>query len=338
MYQFTESIGKEGATIKYIAFMDLLGTKAIAISDPSKYRNVIKNFHSNIVGLQKKFDKDCPEINVFSDCAYLESEDVFQLCKFLKELRQKLLFQKICFNAAVCKGELQTNSIYMKKTKVSIIDFQNEKVVKVYGMQSRFSGAGIYVDPELMNDKNIKEKMMEITVSSIYKSINKADGKAEIFNCIDIKFGTNSLQLLIYILNLYIQCYILDRRASRYYYTLYATFIGEQSIDVFLNEDMRIIKEIMKAVKKIQVQEDENIIVMYLVNRLYNAQIDSLEFIDDLEVAHDYLDDALNYIYEEAKLDNLYNLKEIDSRIMSNGNKTLLAEFCFKKKISCEDK
>lgn len=324
--------------ISYIAFMDLLGTKAIAISDPSKYRDTIKCFHSDIGNLKKKFDKKCPEINVFSDCAYLESSDVYQLCIFLKELRQKLLFQRVCFNAAICKGELQTNRIYIEEGKVSIIDFQNEKVVKVYGLQSCFSGAGIYIDPELMDDKDTKEKIMKITVPSIFKSINKADGKVQIVNCIDLKFGSNSSQLLIFILNLYSHCYILDRRAARYYYTLYATFIGEQTIDIFMNDDMIIIKEIMKVAKKIQVQDDKDIIVMYLINRLYNAQIDSLECEDDLEVACGYLENALNYIYDEAKLDSQYNLKEIDSRVISNRNKMLLAEFCFQKNICYEDR
>ena len=315
----------------YIAFMDLLGTKAIAISNPDRYRDVIRCFHNDINNLQKKFDKKCPEINVFSDCAYLESNDVIDLCIFLKELRQKLLFQEICFNAAICKGKLQTNRIYIEDRKVSIIDFQDEKVVKVYGLQSCFSGAGIYIDPELLNDKCIKKNIAKITVSSIYKSINKLDGKTQIISCIDVKFGTNSLQLLIYILNLYIHCYILDRRAARYYYTLYATFVGEQSIDVFMKNNMAFIREIMKAAKEIQVQDDKDIIVMFLINKLYNVQIDALE--DDIEEACNNLEIPLNYIYEEAKLDDQYNLKEIDSRVISNRNKSLLAKFCFQKKL-----
>lgn len=317
---------------KYIAFMDLLGTKALAVSARKKYRELIEDFHETVNTLRKKFGKNCLEINVFSDCAYFESDDILKLSFFFQELRKRLLLKKICFNAAICEGELGTDGKQGKN--FSIVDFKSEDVVKVYGLQSCFSGAGIFIDPALLENKEVKEDLSSITVQSIYKSISKNDGSTKINSCIDLKLGTKSIELLIYILNLYISCHISDKRAARYYFTLYATFLNEQCIDVFLENDMKIIKKIMEMVKKINLQDDKDIFVIYLINRLYDAQRISLKSTrEDIDDSYDNIENALNYIYKEAKLDNLCNLKEIDEKILSNRNKALFSEYCFKRKI-----
>ena len=84
----------------YIAFMDLLGTKTMAIANPIHYRKIIEAFHNIIEQLRRKYNT--VEIYVFSDCAYLEDTNFENLCKLFKDMRERLLEKEICFNAAIC--------------------------------------------------------------------------------------------------------------------------------------------------------------------------------------------------------------------------------------------
>ena len=151
----------------YIAFMDLLGTKAMAIANPVQYRKIIEVFHNVIEQLCRKYN--AVKIYVFSDCAYFEDTNFENLCMLFKDMREQLLEKEICFNAAICEGALGARKTDSKK--YVIVDFNDEQVVKVYGLQSCFTGAGIYIDPYILNDKDIYMKSNRILVDSIYANI-----------------------------------------------------------------------------------------------------------------------------------------------------------------------
>ena len=317
----------------YIAFMDLLGTKAMAIANPVQYRKIIEVFHNVIEQLCRKYN--AVKIYVFSDCAYFEDTNFENLCMLFKDMREQLLEKEICFNAAICEGALGARKTDSKK--YVIVDFNDEQVVKVYGLQSCFTGAGIYIDPYILNDKDIYMKSNRILVDSIYANINKEDGKFIYRNCKDIKFQRNSEGLLQFILNLYVKTYFLDRRAARYYYTIYATYINEQGIDDFLDDKMRLINLIINSVQKLYDYDGKVIILMLLINRLYDAMEKKLVEKNrkacpiDLDDVNDELYESLSYIYENAEMEKVCNIRDISSEVISNKNKSLFADFLIKK-------
>lgn len=317
----------------YIAFMDLLGTKAMAIANPAQYRKIIEVFHNVIEQLCRKYNAVI--IYVFSDCAYFEDTNFENLCMLFKDMREQLLEKEICFNAAICEGALGARKTDSKK--YVIVDFNDEQVVKVYGLQSCFTGAGIYIDPYILNDKDIYMKSNRILVDSIYANINKEDGKFIYRNCKDIKFQRNSEGLLQFILNLYVKTYLLDRRAARYYYTIYATYINEQGIDDFLDDKMRLINLIINSVQKLYDYDGKVIILMLLINRLYDAMEKKLVEKNrkacpiDLDDVNDELYESLSYIYENAEMEKVCNIRDISSEVISNKNKSLFADFLIKK-------
>ena len=326
-------MGRVIKTMHYIAFMDLLGTKAMAIANPAHYRKIIEAFHNIIDQLRREYN--AVEIYVFSDCAYLEDTNFENLCKLFKKMRERLLEKEICFNAAICEGALGARKA--DGEKYVIVDFNDEQVVKVYGLQSCFTGAGIYIDPYILNDKDIYVKLNGILVDSIYANVNKEDGKFIYRNCKDIKFQRNSEELLQFILNLYVKTYFLDRRAARYYYTIYATYINEQGIDDFLDDEMRLINLIINSVQKLYDYDGKVIILMLLINHLYDAMEKKLVE-ENEEVCPIDLDDvnyelynALSYIYEKGQMEKVCNIRDVSSEVISDKNKLLFADFLIKK-------
>lgn len=313
--------------------MDLLGTKAMATANAFQYRQTIEAFHNVIERLRGEYDT--VEVYVFSDCAYSEDTNFENLCMFFKDMRERLLEKEICFNAAICEGTLDARK---KSTeKYVIVDFIDEQVVKVYGLQSRFTGAGIYIDPDIWKDKDLYVKSNEFLVDSIYTNINKQDGKFIYRSCKDIKFQRNIEELLQFILNLYVKTCLLDRRAARYYYTIYATYINEQEIDDFLSDEMRLINLIINSIQKLYDYDGKIIILMLLINHLYDAMEKKIDEENggkcsiDLDEVNDELYEVLSCIYENCQMEKVYNIRDISSEVISDKNKLLFANFLIKK-------
>lgn len=313
--------------------MDLLGTKAMATANSFQYRKTIEVFHNVIEKLRGEYNT--VEVYAFSDCAYLEDINFKNLCMFFKDMRELLLEKEICFNAAICEGTLCARK--KGNEKYVIVDFIDEQVVKVYGFQSRFTGAGIYIDPCIWQDKDVYVQSGEILVDSIYANVNKEDGKFIYRSCKDIKFQRNAEELLQFILNLYVKTYLLDRRAARYYCTIYATYINEQGIGDFLDSEMRLIKLIINSIHKLYDYDGKIIILMLLINHLYDAMEKTLavenkgEYPIDLDDVNDELYESLSYIYEKCQLEKIYNIRDISSEVISDKNKLLFANFLIMK-------
>lgn len=314
----------------YIAFMDLLGTKVMATANSLQYRKTIEAFHNTIARL-------CDEYNTvwvyaFSDCAYLEDVNFENLCMFFKDMREQLLEKEICFNAAICEGKLEAKKEGGKK--YVIVDFNDKQVVNVYGLQSCFTGAGIYIDPCIWKSQEVCAQDNKILVDSIYANINKEDGKFVYRSCKDIKFQRKTEELLQFILNLYVKTYFLDKRAARYYYTIYATYINEQEIDDFLGDEMKLINLIINSIQKLCDYEGKIIVLMLLINHLYDAMEKKLAKGNtsiDLDEVNDELYESLSHIYEKCQMEKVYNIRGISSEVMSDKNKLLFANFLIKR-------
>lgn len=312
----------------YIAFMDLLGTKAMAAADSEQYRYTIEAFHKIVNHLCNEYKST--EVYVFSDCAYFQESQFERFCMFFKDMREKLLEKEICFSAAICKGTLQAKKSGKKKDKFIIVDFLNNEVVNAYSLQSRFTGAGICIDPDILKNPNCSVLSEQLLIDSVYANISKSDGKLVFKKCKDIRFQRSAESLLQFILNLYVKTYILDRRAARYYYTIYATYIGEQEIATFLDDDMKLITTIIDSIKKICDFDGKKVIIFLLINRLYNAWTCKNKQ-KKLDEVNEELYDVLSYIYENMQMDQVYNIREVSSEIISDTNKLLFADFLIMK-------
>lgn len=309
----------------FIAFMDILGTKATAIANPVLYREQIEWFHDCIEIVLKRYGHI--KCYVYSDCAYFSCRDLKELCKGFILLREDLFSHRICFNAAICEGELC--ELRKNINKSLIIDFKNKSVVDVYSKQSRFSGAGIYIDPDLIKREEISLK--DLTVKSLYKSINKYDGTDTYLECFDLKFGRISVQFIKNILIMYLRCYLSDKRAARYYYTPYTTYLRGLDIDCFTKE-FDTIEMVLELIVKIDDKVISNVFVLILINCIYDAKKETLPQFDDLSEINIKLQEVLDFIYKRTNLDSVNNIKEYSKEIISNENKMLLVDYLLNKK------
>lgn len=312
---------------KYIAFMDLLGTKVMAVANPTQYREVIRKFQETIEVLSRKYKTI--EIHVFSDCAYLEEAELKKLCLFFRDIRECLLEHEICFNAAICEGRLGTQVIGGATAKCSMINFTNDEVVKVYSLQNAFCGAGVYIDPQICT-KAIVEVDSDIVVDSVYAGLDKSNGKLVFKRSIDVKFRRNAEQLLMFILNLYTKNYILDKRASRYYLTLFTTYIREQKNEFVLKDDMKLLRIIIDATDKIYNYEDKITLILILINKLYDEAVEKNSS-DSIIDVNEKIYEPLSFIYERLNMEKLFNLREISPVLINDRNKLLFADFAIKK-------
>lgn len=320
-------IGRGNIMNSYIAFMDILGTKAVAIANPILYRTQIRCFHDCISKVLKKYTN--VKCYVYSDCAYFMSDSLAHICKCFILLREDLLSHRICFNAAICEGDLGVSNKNIEQS--IILDFEKESVVKVYSMQSCFSGAGIYLDSDLVKKK--AKLLKDIPISkSLYKNINKYSGSDDYFECFDLGFGRISDHFIKNILIMYLKCYLSDKRAARYYYTPYTTYLRGLDIDSYMKTNNTVVT-ILEIVKNVPDENIQNIFVLILINCIYDAEKNTLLDSTDLFEINIKLKEILDFIYEHSELKKVNNIKEYSEAIISNENKMLIVDYCMDRKI-----
>ncbi|MBQ9361171.1 MAG: hypothetical protein IJT96_09075 [Lachnospiraceae bacterium] len=299
---------------RYICFLDLLGTKSIAGSDPNQYSNIISNFEDIVKDSAKVYSK--VECHLFSDSIYSEACCLTDLCNFVKALRNKLLPKKICFNAAIRRGALGIHKDSIGDNG-EILSIKSTDAIEVYSQQVKFSGAGIYVEETLINDPDISDML----VDSIYTSLEK--DKLKIHKFKDIKLSYGSADALKYILHIFIETYILNPRASRYYLTMIATFLNEEwRFDSEKGEE--IINHILNACRVLGDDAYREAVVLTLVNAICTHAYCNRGNVDDAyEEARDSLEsveDALDYL-------KLISLSNVDSMLLKDSSKAIISKF-----------
>ena len=131
--------------MSYIAFLDMLGTRASATVSTSEYKHAIKAFHKAMNHAASFCKSDC-KIYGYSDNAYIETETLNDIIVFFRELRQLLLEKHLYFSAAIEPGSLSTDDSFLKTDKQGCsMVFTTTDAVNVYLSQCKFSGIGIHV-------------------------------------------------------------------------------------------------------------------------------------------------------------------------------------------------
>ncbi len=303
----------------YIGYLKLLGTKVLAQNDEKKYKEVIEDFNIVLEDMIQNYSE--VEIYSFNDCAYFEVQKENMLLSFCRCLREKLIEKEIFFNAAICKGELKRDS--SNSDNKALVKFLDPSVVKVYGMQSSFSGIGYYLDKEIIKDFD-EEEIKNNIVQSIYTICSPESDDFNYRECYDISYGREIGIILETILKNYVKTCIMRRRASRYYITPYTTFL--QKITIEKNDDgEKIIDLVMKYAKLIDSRRDRLVLIMILINKIYNESYPDHN-VNPNEINYDIQYD-LEKIISAVDYKSLTELYKIEDCVLSRRNKNLLSNF-----------
>lgn len=215
----------------YIAFLDLLGTKDFS-GDPEVYTDSISRFYSE-AKRSSYYLKDYGNIGIFSDCLYAESRTLKELLDYLVILRKKLLVHNLFFNAAVTTGEIGIiNQASSENANFWGVAFENSEIAKVYMLQNKFKGIGLWIDPDLYGEMPEKYQL----VKSVY--LPDVDRK-ELISYRDIAFELTHRKYDNFesgIINIALkQCllsYTKSKRYGRYYLSLLTTLINSSKGEI----------------------------------------------------------------------------------------------------------
>lgn len=112
---------------KYIAYIDVLGTKNYSENDNfDAYINLIINFQDSLIKASKELNR-VGRIYFFSDCAYIESENLNSIVKTLILIRDTLFDNDIFIRGALTKGELGALNNFQLDDKEYISQYDNSE-------------------------------------------------------------------------------------------------------------------------------------------------------------------------------------------------------------------
>ena len=328
---------------KYIAFFDLLGTKAIAKVDGDLYFDNIEKFQ-DAVGSCKEILKGTEyKIRAFSDCAYVECSDLEQLFKYLKRLRDKLFLDEIFFNAAVTNGTLDCGMSISNEGQLTddtcfvCMSFKSHQTVNVYSMQTSFTGVGIFIDPKLL--ENIKNKGLEsYVINSSYCIYEKEDNLYKKFESFyDLRYEDPNDILIKYLFMNYLKTITLNKKAARYYLAAICTCINQLSYEELIKDCFPIFLNSTELSKNKALFEDTLPIHLMMINRLYDSYKEC--FSDKIEEIIYEVEEHLNNIIKNSSLrDGFDDFHIYSDKIISTKNKYMLVDYISKSIVNGNSK
>jgi hypothetical protein len=253
----------------YIAYIDVLGTKNSAENyNYEKYLGLILNFQNELLSIAKKYSNSTGRIHFFSDCAYIESNNLADLINALKKLRDQLFDCNLFLKGSIVRGKL--GAIGNFKTKEEFINYynydQNDKevhdaircvfgqqkndklngslffstdLVKAYTNENNLKGAAIFVDEELVKEGKINDLIVE----SGY--ISNKDTFSSFY---DIKYDNDKItdSFLDKVLSHYTKSNMQNKNYGRHYLSILISCINSTNIDSSIDEDFDNAPSILK--------------------------------------------------------------------------------------------
>ncbi len=132
---------------KWVAFLDLLGTKESSKLSTEQYGFALTAFHDSFVKKSSLLSKNS-HAYFFSDCAYVEIggtvNDKMQFLKFINSARDHCFSRGYFFKAGVVPGELKAGDMSVHNLpNVRGHSFNSPAIIDAYGLQEKFKGIGI---------------------------------------------------------------------------------------------------------------------------------------------------------------------------------------------------
>lgn len=252
-------MGKQNNLIlKYLCYLDLLGTKNVMKFDSGSYYRSLESFQMALIASKGKlieksegnelfpFERLKGKVYFFSDCAFVGTVDLKSMFNFLLSLRDELLISNSgktaqYFKAAISISEnskgLEADIV---KDGIDIHEILygtkfNKEIGKVYELQDLLKGISIYIDPELRKTQEYKKLKDEYICQSFY--LPNINSKQIIFYD-DLKFDEDQVNDDTYfkkIIRGYFTSSFKSVRYGRYYISIIATWINSMPNSFFLN-------------------------------------------------------------------------------------------------------
>ena len=265
--------------VKFIAFIDLIGVSEMAEYDPGAYNESLEL-------LQRAVENECDQIlnlggqiYFFSDCLYIESEDLEALIKFIKQIRFDLFVRGYYLKGAISYGLLEPNEIRkIGQETGGIIKgyYFSRDTLNVYSPQEKLKGIGISV--------NCKEKHLDAYISKVIKeqgispeamfsdefieikkgllkTVKEVEKKYLVKSCFlkhtnskrvvtywDIGFSANRIEhsVLETLIKRMIESYTQSKRITRYYLSLLINLIMSTNFE----NEKKLSDNIVKIIEK----------------------------------------------------------------------------------------
>ena len=343
---------------KCISFIDLLGTKATAIADSLRYREMLLSFKEILLGEAARVSEAYSEITkcrIFSDCAYLEFPNEKIAIDFYREVRNRLLLSSCIFQASLIHGSLEISDESPKfddkpSREIRSILFLNEEAISAYTSQAIFKGIGINIS------EDIALSYPDDVIASCYVVGGLESNQLESY--FDLRYSneqvssaddTQCLVLLKNMLKAYSITFYGNRRAARYYLAPMKSIIDSLAFDDLLigvqEEDGLAlhIGAIPKLVFGTQERywlysgNDYRAFHLIMINRIIDVTMERFaggEGDIGVEDPDEMIADTLNRITDSSGgrflLADNRDLNGIDSRIISEANKLRLLTLALK--------
>lgn len=201
--------------MSYIAFLDMIGTRASALISSEEYTDAINDFNNSLKQVASLYR--CT-IYGYSDNAYAEIENLCDLVDFFRSLRDSLMNKHRYFTAAVDCGSLSAEQILIGKKHGFSMKFTEQKTVDIYMKQRQFSGIGISLSSRVVDDLQ-QSGMHTAFCQSVYQQYPVVDNEAGIVPIYDLSYNPVIFEKLEYIIADYLMTAATSERAGRYYIT-----------------------------------------------------------------------------------------------------------------------
>lgn len=226
--------------MSYIAFLDLVGTREAALISSKHYSKNIDLFAKSLKEIGNEYN--C-SIYAYSDNAYIEVKNLYEMLKLFRELREKLRRSHIYFTAAIDKGTLEAKSHEIDRATGNIMTFENPSTAEIYKLQTKFQGIGYTISKAVCDD--LKKENLENSVKpSVFECISKETLSSELIPIMDLAYDRIGCVQLNYIIIDYLKTMVMNTRAARYYITPIITMIKSYDTERFEHDLDELVKTI----------------------------------------------------------------------------------------------
>lgn len=318
----------------YIAFLDMLGTRAAASSSDQEYTTAINDFN-HAIAICSEVHKG--KVYGYSDNAYVQFCSLNDLVSFFQSLRDTLMLQHHYFCAAADVGTLSKGpELFTQGDNYYSMKFTSDSAVVVYRMQTRYTGIGIFLSHAIV--RNLQKEGPEGSFcNSLCLQNNLVNGEFDYLSVYDISYSDVSFDKLKHLLSDYLVTAATNPRAGRYYVTPIISMIKCCNQDIFGNDsdfkniiNLLSFKSIPKCFQTLSHNETYSIYFLFaliesVLSPIVSASTSSLDvtnicetIINNFEIPHEKLiatlpSIPLSIISERNKrhfLSILYNMND----------------------------
>jgi len=332
----------------YIAYIDVLGTKNSAENyNYEKYLALIINFQTELLRIARSKLGGNDRIHFFSDCAYIESNNLKTLIDALKFLRTQLFDGDLFLKGAIIQGKLgaigkfsdveefmsyydygindeevtkATNCIFTQndsslKDKINGSLFFSTDICQAYTNENDLKGSAILIEEGLIKNNEIINDIVESGYISNKNTFS-------IFY--DIKYDENNITeaFLDKILSHYTKSNMQNKNYGRHYLSILISCINStnfEKYDIDFNNAPPILTKILKLKDTHKQIYNYAIGLEYLYLTLIN------KFYCDIDENSDLTKEFVKIILKNQKFlcKYLNNLSSIPKKLLNNKSRNL---------------